>query len=340
MSTSARPRVVAAVQPDSRQRVFTPEAEEQLAAFAEVVNLGQNGRFGEEQLAAALADAAGVITCWGTPKITGSMARQARCLKVIAHAAGSLRPVVDREVLELGIQVTSQAGAIARAVAEYTIGMILTGLRLTWQADRRLQASRDWKSSVPPGDLCWEVAGRTVGVVSLSRVGWLVARKLSALEAKVLAFDPYADDASFQGSGARKVKTLEALFERSSVVTVHAPVTEETCRMVDGPLLAKLPDGALLVNTARGCIFDQKALEDELAAGRLRACLDVTDPEPPAADSRLYGLPNVLLTPHQAGLSVEARQRQGLGAVEDVRRVLAGERLSYGVTPDRWDILG
>lgn len=337
--TKPKPIVVAAVQPDSRRSVFTPEAQAELAQFAQVIDLGQDGKFTAEQMAAALAHAHGVITCWGTPRITCQMARQAKELKVIVHAAGSLRPVIDKEVLDLGLQVTSQAGAIARAVAEFTIGSILMGLRLTWQADRNLQASRQWHSSGPPVDLCWEVAGRTIGVISLSRVGWLVARKLTALEAKVIAYDPYADDQAFLSSGARKVKSLEALFDQSSVVTMHAPVTSETEHMVGASLLCLLPGGALIVNTARGVLFDQKALEDELVTGRLRAAIDVTDPEPPPADSRLYGLPNVLVTPHMAGLSVEARQRQGFQAVEDIRKALDGQTLAYAVRPDQWDIL-
>lgn len=333
-----KPKVVAAVQPENRLCVFTPEVEAELAQFAEVVNLGREGKFTAEQMAAALVDAHGLITCWGTPKVTAQMVRQARGLKVIAHAAGSLRPIIEREVLDMGIQVTSQAGAIARAVAEYTIGMILTGMRLVWRQDRLLQCSRDWKASAVPVDQCWELAGRTVGVISLSRVGWLVARKLTALEAKVVAFDPYADDESFRSCGARKV-SLEALFQRSSVVTMHAPVTDSTRSMVGASLLGLLPDGALIVNTARAVLFDGHALENELVSGRLRAAIDVTEPEPLPADSGLYGLQNVLVTPHQAGLSVEAQRRQGLEAVEDIRKIFSGQALVHAVRPGQWDIL-
>ncbi len=334
----SRPVVVAAVQPGSRTSVFTAEIEARLAEFARVVNLGAQSRFTTEQMATALIAAHGLITCWGTPKVTGQMARQAKNLKVIAHAAGSLRPVIEREVLDLGIQVTSQAGAIAIPVAEYTVGLILAGLRLVWRQDRLLQQSHDWGASQPGMDPCWELAGRTVGVVALSRVGCLAARKLTALEAKVIAYDPYAPAAAFAACGAQKV-SLEELFERATVVTIHAPVTDQTQKMIGAGLLRRLSDGALVVNTARGVLFDQAALEAELVSGRLRAALDVTDPEPPAKDCRLFGLPNVLVTPHQAGLSVEARRRQGLGAVDDVKQVLCGKKLPHAVSPKQWDIL-
>ena len=336
--TSSKPVVVAAIQPDSRASVFTREAEGSLAEVAQVVNLGRDAKFTAEQLAAALPSAQGVITCWGTPLISAAMARQAKSLKVIAHAAGSLRSVVEKEVLALPIQITSQAAAIAMPVAEYTVGLILAGLRLTWRQDRLLQASREWHASYPPANLCWELAGRTVGVISLSRVGQLVAKKLAALEAKVIAYDPYAAAGVCAAHGAEKVE-LEDLFDRSTIVTMHAPVTDETRRMVGAPLLGRLADGSLLVNTARGVLFDQQALEAELVSGRLRAAIDVTDPEPAPKDCRLYGLQNVLVTPHQAGHSVEARRRQGRGAVEDVIKVLAGQRLAHAVTSRQWDIL-
>jgi len=216
--------------------------------------------------------------------------------------------------------------------------MILTGMRLVWRSDRLVQVSRDWKSCAPPDELAWELAGRTVGVISLSRVGVLVARKLAALEANVIAYDPYAPDSTFAACRARKV-TLEHLFEQATVVTVHAPVTNETKKMIGKDLLRRLPDGGLIVNTARGAIIDEQALAAELVCGRLRAALDVTDPEPPDKDSPLYGLPNVLITPHQAGQSLESLRRQGLVAVEDLRIALAGQKLAHAVTLRQWDIL-
>jgi phosphoglycerate dehydrogenase-like enzyme len=333
-----KPIVVAAVQPGSRKRVFTPEAEACLNEFAQVVHLGREANFTSEQMAEALTSAEGLLTCWGTPKVTATMARQAPHLKVIAHSAGSLRPVVEREVLDLGIQVTSAAGEIGKAVAEFTIGMILTGMRLLWRSDRLLQASREWKSASPPDELAWELAGRTVGVVSLSRIGQMVSRKLTALDAKVIAYDPYAPDSTFAICGARKA-TLEQLFEQATVVTMHAPVTDETKKMVGADLLRRLANGALIVNTARGILFDEQALAAELVCGRLRAAMDVTDPEPPAKDSPLYGLPNVLITPHQAGQSLESLRRQGLVAVEDIRQALSGQQLANSVTGRQWDIL-
>ena len=161
---------------------------------------------------------------------------------------------------------------------------------------------------------------------------------LAALEANVIAYDPYAPDSTFAACRARKV-TLEHLFEQATVVTVHAPVTNETKKMIGKDLLRRLPDGGLIVNTARGAIIDEQALAAELVCGRLRAALDVTDPEPPDKDSPLYGLPNVLITPHQAGQSLESLRRQGLVAVEDLRIALAGQKLAHAVTLRQWDIL-
>jgi len=338
MTQRSKPKVVAAVQPSHLETVFTPAVEARLAQFAEVLNLGRIGQVTAENMAEAMQDAAGLITCWGTPPVTLEMVEAAENLKIIAHSAGSVRAYIDRRILDRGVIVTSQAGAIANAVVEYTIGLILVGLRLVWHSDRLLQAHRFWKQVRPSLELSWEIAGRTVGVVSLSRIGRSVAKKLTALEADVIAYDPYAGPEVFADCGAESV-TLEDLFSRATVVTVHAPVTEETKGMIGADLLARLADGSLIVNTARGAVFDHAALEAELVSGRLRAVLDVTDPEPPPQDSPLFGLENVMLTPHQAGLSIEARHRQGFGAVEDVRKALAGEPVPGAITQDQWDIL-
>jgi len=337
-SSSPKPKVVVAVQPSVLETVFPASTLSKLEQFAEPVILGRSGQITADRLAEAIRDAQAVITCWGTPKVTAEMASAARELRIIAHAAGSVKAYVDKELLRQGIVVTSQAGAIANAVAEFTIGLILLGLRLTWRSDRLLQATHKWKEVRPPLHLAWELAGRTVGVVSLSRVGMIVAKRLADMEAKVLAYDPYADEAAFAACRARPA-SLEDLFRNSSVVTLHAPLTDETRGMITAGLLRLLPDGALLVNTARGGIIDHAALEAELVSGRIRAALDVTDPEPPPEDSPLFGLENVMLTPHQAGLSVEARLRQGLGAVEDVRRALQGQPVTNAIRPEQWDVL-
>jgi phosphoglycerate dehydrogenase-like enzyme len=133
--------------------------------------------------------------------------------------------------------------------------------------------------------------------------------------------------------GAHKAE-LDELLRRADVLTLHAPSLPETEHLIDARRLALMKDDALIVNTARGSLFDQAALVAELSKGRFFAFLDVTDPEPPAADSPLRSLPNVVVTPHLAGC-IENCTRMGEMAVEELRRFFAGEPPLYQITPER-----
>src|SRR5699024_1217756 len=127
---------------------------------------------------------------------------------------------------------------------------------------------------------------------------------------------------------------LAELCASSDVLAIHAPVTEQTRHMLDADLSGRLRDGAIVVNTARSAVIDMQALTEELVSGRLSAGLDVFDVEPLPADSPLYGLDNVLITPHVAGGTVEARFAQGAGVTEEIAAHLAGEPMRYEVTPE------
>jgi phosphoglycerate dehydrogenase-like enzyme len=336
LSSTTRPKIVLAVPQQLMPLIMPPETLQALQAFAETQCLGQDGNIAPESLSGALPQADGLITSWGTPPITPQMLQSAPRLRIIAHSAGSVRPVVCREVLERGVVVTQAAYEIGYAVAEYTVGLILAGLRLTWALDRRLQQSRQWKATRVPIETCGELRGRTVGVIALSQVGQQVVPLLRPFGCRILAYDPYASPHLATQLGVEMVE-LTTLFEQSYVVTIHLPVTEQTRKLITADLLARLPDNALIVNTARGAVIDEQPLTAELQSGRLRAALDVTDPEPPAPDSPLYGLDNVLLTPHVAGGSIEARRRQGQRVVEDMRLFFSGQPLPRQITLDVWD---
>jgi len=339
VSEYVRPKVVLAINPGLMGLLMPDETLDGLGKFADVEQIGQGAEMTEESLSRALREADGIITSWGTPTITSAMVGQAPRLRIIAHAAGSVRSIVQREVLERGVVVVTQtAYEIGYAVAEFSLALILGGLRLTWLADRRLQQTRRWREAGPPIEQCWDLRGRTVGVVALSLVGRQVVPLLTPFDCRVLAYDPYAPAEVVRRLGVEMV-TLEYLFEQSEVVTIHLPLIDRTREMITAELLGRLPDGALIVNTSRGAVIDERALAVELQSGRLRAALDVTDPEPPATDSRLYGLENVLVTPHVAGGTIHARRAQGRRAVEDLRLFFSGQPLERRVSLEAWDRL-
>ncbi|MFF9573264.1 NAD(P)-dependent oxidoreductase, partial [Streptomyces sp. NPDC014685] len=178
-----------------------------------------------------------------------------------------------------------------------------------------------------------EIHGSPIGVIGASRTGRAYIALARAMGARVGVSDPYLSEADARELGVERVP-LDVLLSRSRIVAVHAPVTEETHRMIGAAQLALMPDGAGLVNTARSWLVDEDALLTELTSGRLDAAIDVFDAEPLPADHPFRSLPNVLLTPHQAAGTTECRQQLGASAVDEVLRLLSGRPPLHAVTVD------
>jgi len=170
--------------------------------------------------------------------------------------------------------------------------------------------------------------GRTIGVVGASSIGRLVIERLRTLDVDVLVADPYLDGdpylSEMESHGARLVD-LDELLASSDLVSLHAPLLDDTRGMIGAAQLARMRDGAWLVNTARGGLVDTDALTIEVASGRLRAFIDTPDPEPLPADSPLYDHEGAVLTPHIAGSLGTEVTRLGNLAVTEVERFVAGE---------------
>lgn len=300
----------------------------QLAVLGEPVRLDD---LDGPEARAQLAGADVLITSWGAPSITSEHLAAAPRLRAVLHAAGTVRGLVPDEAWDRGIVVTSAADENARPVAEFTLAaIILAGKRAPFFAASARTRRDGWSFADERGDL--SNRGRTVGIVGWSRIGRRTVELLDLLEtADVLVADPTITAADLAGTGARLVD-LPELLRRSDIVSLHAPALPETRHLVGAEELALMPDGATLINTARGVLVDTAALEREVAPGRLYAILDVTDPEPLPASSVLYDLPNVMLTPHIAGsLGSEAR-RMSDHTLDELERVIAGEPVLAPVT--------
>src|SRR5690606_19970999 len=175
-------------------------------------------------------------------------------------------------------------------------------------------------------------------VVGAGYTGRQVIQILHAMQAEVWVYDPYMPPERAQALGVHQVD-LDTLFAECPIVTLQAPPTQETYRMVGKQQLRLLQDGAVFINTARSYLVDQAALLDELRTGRFQAALDVFDQEPLPEDSPFRQLDNVIITPHVAGASRQARLRQGKSIVEELGRFFAGEALHYPVTLEMLDIM-
>lgn len=251
---------------------------------------------------AALSEVEVLITSWGVPQLTAPRLERLPNLRAVFHCAGSVRDLVSDAFWDRDLVVTTAADANAVPVAEFTFAAIVLANKGALRAMREPLGARSEHGRL--GNL-----GRRIGVVGFSRIGRRVVRLLAQLEdTEVLVADPYADARDVAAAGGRLLPLAE-LLPRVDVLTLHAPALPSTSRMVGRTELAALPDGATLINTARGALVDHDALAEACRTGRLNAVLDVTDPEPLPSHSELLRLPNVTVTPHLAGsLGTETRR--------------------------------
>lgn len=307
--------------------LFEPAALERLAAATDLdasstitsFDLVDDATLGELEL---------LITGWGAPSIGPEELARMPKLRAIIHAAGTVKGHLSPEVWDRGILVTTAAAANAYPVAEYTLAMILLAGKgvLPIVRDYRVDAGIEVANRYP------EIGNyrRIIGIIGASTVGRLVIRLLGHFDFTVLIYDPVIDDDDPILASAHRVELAE-LFARSSIVSIHAPLLPETRGMVGATQLALLEPGSTLINTARAPIVDQAALADAVAAGRIHAILDVTDPEPLPLTDRLRTLPDALLTPHIAGALGNELHRLGESAVAEVEFFVAGRPPAYPI---------
>ncbi|MTD12539.1 hypothetical protein GIS00_01090 [Nakamurella sp. YIM 132087] len=254
---------------------------------------------------------------------------------VVAPGSGTDNIDLDAAT-ELGIAVVNNAGVAPQPVAEYVIGAIVAGLKRFREADLALRAGAGWDQRD------WslrgrEAAHRTLGIIGYGHIGRDVARRARAgLDMNVVISDPVAAPADIERAGMTVV-TLAELLERSDVITVHVPATPKTRHLIGRAEIAVMRPDALLINTSRGEVVHQAALTDALRAGRLGgAVLDVLDPEPADLSDPILDLPNVLATPHLAGMTDEGMDRLCRATAAKVLALSRGERPDRTVNDIEW----
>lgn len=263
-----------------------------------------------------LHDADGAII--SSMPITEGVLAQAPRLKVIALRGVGYDSVDVAAATARGIPVAVAPG-FTDSVADYVFGLLLAIARQVAQADR-LVRERRWEVLVSSN-----IAGKTLGIIGLGRIGKAVARRARGFDMPVLAADVVRDE-SFAASHNVRYVTLEELLEQADIVSINAPLQGDTRHLIDASALASMKPTAFLVNTARGDLVDEAALAEALQAGRLAgAGLDVFHDEP-LLNSPLRGLDNVVLSPHLAAYSREGLCETGVLAARAVLAVLAGGR--------------
>ncbi|MFH5182563.1 hydroxyacid dehydrogenase [Paenibacillus sp. TAB 01] len=315
-----------------RQLLFSGQVREQLEAVSQVDWVPEDHPYTAEQLAADISSYDAVLTSWGSPKLTAEVLERAQALRFVGHAAGTLIPYVDPSAFERpDLAVVNANTALARSTAELTVSLMLTGAWNIGAYREQLRGGR-WGSN---DQTVMGLYGQAVGIVGLGEIAREVIRLLRGFDVKLRLYSPYCTPEEAASLGV-ELCSLEQVFRHSRIVSLHDTLTASTRGMIGRELLRLLPDGALLINTARGSLVDESALREELASARIQAALDVYHKEPLPADDPLLGLSNVICLPHIGAYSGYWKSQLGAMVVEDLTRFAAGEPLLRQITAEKF----
>lgn len=281
-------------------------------------------------LAREIRDCSGLLV--RTAPIPASVIEAGPGLKVIARHGVGYENIDVAAATRRGIPVAITADANALSVAEHVLVLMGALAKRLVEYDGATRKG-DWE--IRNSYRAIDLSGKVLGILGMGRIGSLVCKKArAAFDMEVLAYDPVVPREGMERAGARVVGSIPELLQASDVVTVHTPLTPETRGLIGEAQFKLMKPAAFLINTARGPVVDEKALFTSLKEGRIAgAGLDVFDEEPPDPKHPLFNLPNVVLTPHSAGLTVECVIRMATGAAQAIVDVLEGRRPPHVINP-------
>ncbi len=310
---------------------LTPAVTEQLAQIGDVKRNPYDRNLTAEELIQLAEDAEILITGWGTCYLTGEAVRKLPRLRMIAHTGGSVALLADPDIYSVpGLRVISGNDVFARSVAEGCLCYTLSALR------RIEHFSSDMKSGgwMSGGFVNRGLIGKKVGIVGFGAIARYFLEAIRWFGCEILICSSHLSEEDAAAYHGRKAD-MEEIFSSCDVVSLHMSLTPETKGSITRELLMKLKPDALLVNTARGQLVDEKALAELLGQGRFSAALDVYEKEPLAADSPLRNCENVLLMPHMGGPTVDMREVVAKELTGDIRRLCQGDALRYEITAEQ-----
>jgi len=241
-------------------------------------------------------------------KVNAALINSAKQLKVVGRLGVGLENIDLPACSNKNITVIPATGANALSVAEYVLGTSMALMRSYASATQETLAGT-WPR--PTYSKCHEIAGKIIGIVGFGSIGRVVAEKALALGLQCIAHDPLIKESSISISGVSvPMQSIQDVLKNSQIISLHLPLLPETKGLFDGAMLDQMQKGAYLINTARGGIVDERALVERLKSGQLGgAALDVFNNEPAKDLSHFMGVPNLILTPHIAGVTEESNQR-------------------------------
>ena len=319
-------------------RVWIEAFVKELRALGDLTILENGAEMSEDERAARIRECDVLFICWDTAPIPASVAANPGRLQYVCNVTGQLRKYMPIAIIDAGVPVTNWGDAPSRPLAEGAMTLLLACLKdLAGRA--RIIRSEKW---APDEGLCsGRLDGLNVGVYGCGVTGRVFIELLRPFRPVIRVYDPYVRDLP---EGCIAVATLDDLFSQSEAIVIHAGLTDETLHSVTAPLLAKLPRNGIVINTARGAIIDQTALFAELESGRLRAGLDVLEPDrlPPGHPARHWD--NLILTAHDLckwrpleGFPPARMDTMHAVCLDNVRRFIQGEPLRFLMDRDRYE---
>jgi D-3-phosphoglycerate dehydrogenase len=279
-----------------------------------------------DDILAVARDADAILVTYA--KLPAELLRQLQRCKAIGRFGLGVDNIDTKAAAELGITVSYVPDYCMHEVSDHAMALLLALARKIPFSNTLVQSGRWEMPAVAP---LRRIAGQVLGLIGFGNIPRALAPKAKAFGYEVIAYDPYAGNELFAACGVEAV-SFESLLERADAISVHAPLTPSTRGLIDAAAFARMKQGAVIVNTARGPLIDESALIAALDGGKLGgAALDVVATEPLPKDSPLLGRPNVILTPHTAFYSVEALEELQTKCAADVARVLSGQPPVYPV---------
>ncbi len=280
------------------------------------------------------ADKDGILSLLTTPIDPPVMDRAGSRLKVISNYAVGFDNIDVNEATSRGIPVGHTPDVLTDTTADFAFTLLMAAARRVVEGAQYVQAGQ-WQTWGPSLLLGEDVTGATLGIVGFGRIGQGMAKRAAGFDMRILFHDDYIPDDAPIIDQLNTTKTdLDTLLRESDFVSVHTPLTPATHHLLNADAFARMKDSAIVINTARGPLIDPKALYTALSTRQIRyAALDVTEPEPIAADSPLLGLDNLIVVPHIASASIRTRSRMAEMAANNLIAGLEGHRIPHCANP-------
>ncbi len=304
-------------------RTVAPEAIELLSKYAEVDAWEPIESISREEFIRRIADVDGILQ-WGGDSIDGTVMDAAPKLKVIANVSAGYNNIDVEAATQRGIKVSNTPGVVTGSTADLAFTLMLAiSRRLVEMTD--IVKNGEWREFGPMEILGHDVHGKTLGIIGMGRIGAAVARRARGFDMEVLYYNRHRrpDEAE---CGAKYVEDIPTLLSRSDIVSIHVPMSKETGHLIGARELSCMKPTAILINTARGAVVDQKALYEALKQRQiLAAALDVTDPEPMSPDDPMLKLDNVIVLPHIGTQTLATSTNMSIMGAQNLLAGLKGE---------------